>query len=166
MINEGEPDPAATAIAERAGVSVRTIYQHFADLESLYAGLVETQAVRVQPLLAAPEASGDLDQRIDSVVAQRRRLHETTAPVRRAISGRAATSPSIRRRLEDLAAVLRSQLREQFRNELDEADDPALLEALDALCSFETWERLRRTQTLDADQAAAALAVALRRLLR
>jgi AcrR family transcriptional regulator len=36
LIDEGDLQPTANRIAERAGISLRLIYHHFGDLESLY----------------------------------------------------------------------------------------------------------------------------------
>src|SRR3546814_6231042 len=37
LIDEGDLRPTAPRVAERAGVSVRSVFQHFDDLESLHA---------------------------------------------------------------------------------------------------------------------------------
>ena len=44
------------------------------------------------------------------------------------------------------------------------AQDPATLEALDLLLSFETWARLRDDQGLSPDQAREVLEAAVRKL--
>ena len=36
LLEEGELQPTATRIAERAGISLRLIYHHFGDLEALF----------------------------------------------------------------------------------------------------------------------------------
>jgi TetR/AcrR family transcriptional regulator of autoinduction and epiphytic fitness len=35
LYQEGDPQPPARAIAERAGVSLRTVFQHFNDMDTL-----------------------------------------------------------------------------------------------------------------------------------
>lgn len=37
LMLEGDPQPTARRVAERAGVSLRTLWGHFADLEALFA---------------------------------------------------------------------------------------------------------------------------------
>jgi AcrR family transcriptional regulator len=163
LITDGVRSPTAAEIAERAGVSVRSVFQHFEDLEALYDDLVEEQSARVAPLVLSLRTGGDIERRIDALVDQRRVLFETITPVRRAIAGRTDASPAVRARVADLDAELRAQVKEQFRRELDER--PEVIEAVDLLASFEGWDRLRTTQQLDSARAAAALRGALTLLL-
>lgn len=164
LLNDGERSPTTAAIAARAGVSVRSVFQHFDDLEALYADLAREQARRVEPLLDRPAVAGSRDQRIAVLVARRSELYETIAAVRHAVAGRASDSPALRARLDELSAVLRAQLTEQFADELSDADD-ALVHAVDLVTSFEAWDRLRVDQRLDAGAAADVVATAVARLL-
>src|SRR5687768_11953208 len=54
LVEDGDLRPTAPRIAERAGVSVRSVFQHFVDLESLFAAVadrwVERLAVLVVPV--------------------------------------------------------------------------------------------------------------------
>ncbi len=114
LLVEGDPTPTTAQIAERAGVSVRSLFGHFADTEALYRDLAREQAVRVTPLVEALERTGTLPQRIDALVAQRAELFETIAPVRHAIGTRAGRSEALQARLGEVAMVLRDQVSHQF----------------------------------------------------
>jgi AcrR family transcriptional regulator len=169
LLNDGATNPTAATIAERAGVSVRSVFQHFDDLESLYADLAAEQRDRVEPLLQALQRPDALDERIDAFVRHRRELFETITPVRHAIGSRAEASAALADRIEELARTLRAQVARQFDDELallGRAERASLLETLDLLGSFEAWDRMRVHQSLTPDAAAAALTAALRRLLR
>ena len=160
LLVEGDPTPTTAQIAERAGVSVRSLFGHFADTEALYRDLAREQAVRVTPLVEALERTGTLPQRIDALVAQRAELFETIAPVRHAIGTRAGRSEALQARLGEVAMVLRDQVSHQFADELDVLDADGgrrLLDALDLLCSFEAWDRLRGVQGLGRPAAAESL---------
>lgn len=160
LINDGVRAPTASQIAQRAGVSVRSVFQHFNDIEALYEDLAAEQRDRVAPLLSALERPDALSERIDALVTQREQLYETITPVRHAIGGRAADSPALRARLEELSRALRSQIAEQFETELAALDSQLAeqrLHALDMVCSFEAWDRLREYQRLDTDGAAQVL---------
>lgn len=85
LINDGVRAPTASQIAQRAGVSVRSVFQHFSDLEALYEDLAGEQRERVAPLLASLQRPQHLSDRIDALVAHRSELFETIAPVRHAI---------------------------------------------------------------------------------
>ncbi len=163
LVTDGVRAPTAAQIAERAGVSVRSVFQHFEDLEALYGDLVEEQAARIAPLVASLRTDGDTATRVDALVQQRQLLFETITPVRRAIAERSTASPVLRERISDLDTVLRTQVHEQFLHELDERPDVA--EVVDLITSFEAWERLRTTQGLDSDGAAATLRASLTHLL-
>ena len=170
LLNDGVANPTAATIAERADVSVRSVFQHFDDLESLYADLAAEQSSRVEPLLQSLETPAARHDRIVALVAHRAELFETIAPVRHAIGSRADGSPALAARIAELAATLRDQVEHQFGAELDAlgGDTPArthLLDTLDLLASFEAWDRMRVHQDLDARAASATLTDALQRLL-
>lgn len=168
LINDGVREPTASQIAQRAEVSVRSVFQHFSDIEALYEDLASEQRGRIAPLLASLERPADLADRIDALVAQRRNLFEAIAPVRHAIGGRAVESPALRARLDELSAALRSQLADQFDDELTAINDTQgeqTLHALDVVCSFEAWDRMREYQRLDAEGAAAVMQTAVAALL-
>ena len=168
LLVEGDPTPTTARIAERAGVSVRSLFGHFADSEALYRDLAREQAARVTPLVEALERSGTLPQRIDALVAQRAELFETIAPVRHAIGSRAGSSVALRARLGEVATMLRDQVGEQFSEELAGSGpdgERQLLDVVDLLCSFEAWDRLRCVQGLGRSAAAESLRSTLTTLL-
>ncbi len=168
LLNEGVLEPTSQQIAATAGVSVRSIFQHFEDLEALYADLARAQDERTRPWFDGLDARGDLSTRIDALARQRRDLFEHIAPVRHAIGSRARTSASLAARLEDVDRQLRVQVAEQFADELGARRGAArddLLTALDLLWSFDAWDRLRAVQGLAPEGAARALVRASRSLL-
>ena len=84
LLYEGELQPTAERIAERAGVSERSVFQHFADREELYQAVAMQQFERIMPTLRPVDPSRPLPDRIDAFVDQRSRLLEAVTPVRRA----------------------------------------------------------------------------------
>lgn len=160
LLREGVDQPGAAEIAERSGVSVRSVFRHFDDLESLYAVAVDRQMLRVAPLFEAPFPAGSLDERISALIAQRVRLYEEIHPVRRAGERLRGRSKVIRDHLDASHALLRRHLTETFASELDErsgADRRQLLDALDAATSWLTWYQLRDEQGLSASKAAGVM---------
>jgi AcrR family transcriptional regulator len=164
LLEQGETRPTARMIAARAGVSVRSIFQHFDDLEGLYGDLVTVQAARVQPLVDALSDSGDVEARIDDIVRQRSELFEAIAPMRHAVGTRARHSAVLARRIRELSETLHRQVGDQFSHELA-GQGADLTLALDVICSFESWDRLREHHGLDVAGAAEVLRSSLRRLL-
>jgi TetR/AcrR family transcriptional regulator of autoinduction and epiphytic fitness len=167
LITEGDPRPSARSIAERAGVSVRSIFQHFADLESLREDVLRIQTERVRPMVLDLDRHGDLDERITALVDQRCALYEFIAPLRRSMT-HVERGPAIELRVAEMADALRHQVAVQFRSELEvlgpERRGPALA-ALDALTSYEAWDQLRRSQGLSAEDARHAVAAAVAALV-
>lgn len=168
LLNDGQATPTAQQIADAAGVSVRSVFQHFEDFEELYGDLAQAQAAQTQELFDALTTDGDQATRIRHLAAQRSRLFERISPVRHAIGTRARSSASLARRLEDVAVLLRGQIEQQFAEELRArrgVERRDLLEALDLLWSFESWDRLRSAQGLSVTAAAATLERTTARLL-
>src|SRR3954463_14367776 len=72
LLTEGDLRPTAERIAERAGVSPRSVFKHFPDRESLFASASEIQEGRIRELMAdLPDASAPLQDRIDEFGKQR-----------------------------------------------------------------------------------------------
>ena len=84
LLDEGQLTPTAAAIAARAGVSERSVFQHFADRESLFEAVAREQYARVVPTLVPVDASLPLSERIDQFARQRAYLYERVGGVRRA----------------------------------------------------------------------------------
>jgi TetR/AcrR family transcriptional regulator, regulator of autoinduction and epiphytic fitness len=168
LIDEGVGVPAGAAVADRAGVSLRSIFRHFDDLESLYVAAIDRHAQRVDPLFAAPSAKGDLAERIDALVASRSRLYEGIAPVRRVAEQLRNQSGAIAQRLLATRKTLVAQLPAQFGGELarfDDGDRRELLAAIESATSWATWNELRVDQRCSVARAEAVVRRTLRALL-
>ncbi len=167
LVGDGVAHPRARQIAERAGVSVRSIFQHFEDLDGVRADVVALQARRIRPLVDGLDPDGDIGTRITALVDQRARLYEFVTPMRRTMES-AGSSEAIERGLHELDTTLRSQVAAQFAPELQALERTSrqdLLAALDAWCSFATWDHLRRSGGRSVLQARRALRTGLGRLL-
>jgi AcrR family transcriptional regulator len=168
LYNDGVLSPAAGEIAARAGVSERSVFRHFADLESLAATAIERQWARVGHHFAAPDHSGPLDQRIANLVAQRLAIHAAAAGAARAATLMAPSSPTIRHALTARRLLLRRQIAVQFAPEvagLARPERAVVVAALDAACSFEQVEYLRVHAGLSAARTGAVIARTLHALL-
>lgn len=160
LFHGGSYQPTTDEIARRAGISPRSLFRYFDDVEDLSRAVIDRELVATQPLLelAVPDGA-PLDDRIRALVAARVRLFEVVAPTARAARLAAARNPVIARRLRERRALLRAQVRRL----LDPPD--GALPALDALCSFETYELLRHDQRLSKARATEALVSALQALV-
>ncbi len=145
LLDEGDVTPTGARIAERAGVSLRSIGLHFDDREQLLeavaaqrVGAVLATAVQIDPAL--PFA-----QRVDVFVEQRSVVLEALSTVSVASRIYEATSPALRRRRQGLLKIGRAEVRGVFELELQGADgvDEELLDAADVAAGWNTWSWLR-----------------------
>ena len=133
--------PSIPEVAARAGVSVRSVHNHFADVEALRGEVAHRQAERYAHLMT-PVAT--LDELLDA----RSTFFEAVTPVRRAALLSVDRSPTVAANLARLDDVLRRQLTGLFPG-----IDADTLEAVDALTSWDAWNRLRTAQGLSVAQA-------------
>jgi AcrR family transcriptional regulator len=154
LLESGDLKPSANAIAARAGVSVRSVFQHFDDLETLYAALVERQTERVRALNVDIDSRAAFASRLAMFVDHRARLYERIAPVRRATLLAAHDSPTLQRALKAAATRHAREVGEVFGPELEQARNATdLRAALTVATSWEAWERLRTSQRCSVDSA-------------
>jgi TetR/AcrR family transcriptional regulator, regulator of autoinduction and epiphytic fitness len=146
LLRAGDPEPTAKAVAARAGVSLRLVFFHFADMDDLYHFVAALQLRRQSSSMPRLSPRLSLASRIERTVAHRAALFEDVSPVRRALARRASSSPAVAQAIAAADNLLRESLRTTFAPELTELA-PAVrseyLGALDASTSWELWERLR-----------------------
>ncbi len=159
LLEQGDLRPTAPRVAEQAAVSVRSVFQHFDDLETLHAAVAERLVERVAVLVLPVAPTLPLDTRLDHFVHQRALLLEAVTPIRRAAQVHGPFSPEITARLRDGHAFLRAEVERTFGPELDAAGEArgAVLDALDAALSWSTWEDLRTSLGRDQQAAEAVL---------
>jgi AcrR family transcriptional regulator len=151
LLREGDPDPTAKAIAERAGVSLRLVFHHFSDIDDLYNAVGALQLERHWTDLPELPAKLSLSSRIERTVRHRSILYEEVSPVRRAAIRRSGSSTRITLAMAYTDGLLVQNLSSAFAPELahtDEGERADLLVALDAVSSWESWDRIRRCSKL------------------
>ena len=156
LVDEGDLRPTAPRIAERAKVSVRSVFQHFDDLEGLYAAVGDRIVERLSHVLMTVDGSLPIAERIEEVVRQRVILLEAITPVRRAATVHAPFSAEVRQRLQKGHDFMRAEVERVFEPELSgqDAEDRAdLLDALDTALSWASWDNLRSLNGRSADEA-------------
>jgi TetR/AcrR family transcriptional regulator of autoinduction and epiphytic fitness len=168
VLAEGDLQPTAERIAERAGVSLRTVYQHFPDRQALHKAVAERQWREVGKVIEIISSDLPLAERIDRLVAQRARIWEIVTPVRRVALLNAPFQPEIADEIARARAVTRDGVERLFAQELGSlptGDRTEVLEALNVAAEWPTWETLRAHQGLGIDEAQAIVRRMLRALL-
>jgi TetR/AcrR family transcriptional regulator of autoinduction and epiphytic fitness len=168
LLEEGELRPTAERIAERAGVSERSVFQHFPDREAFFEAVARQQWERVIREVEPVDSSRPLAERIDAFLGQRARIFEQVTPVLRA--GRLFEHES------DVAAgwltsarrATANEVERVFRRELQQAEGgerAVLLAALVSASSWLAWEGYRAHQRLGVERARAAMRTTVEALL-
>jgi AcrR family transcriptional regulator len=160
LVREGDPRPTARQIAERANISLRSVYVHFDDLEDLFLAAAERQMAVVATMIEPIPEDLPLDERITAMCRLRARIFEEVGPIRRAAELQAPFSPTLSQLLTRVRTASREGLSTLFARELDELPAKARrsrLGALDAAVSAETWDLLRRSHDMSCAEASATM---------
>lgn len=165
LLDKGAIEPTAAEIADRAGVAVRSIGQHFASREELLLAVAEHHAARLRPAPRIAKTSS-LEERLSVFVKHRAKVLEGSSAMRRAAAVVLARSPSIAEALRRVAAERRAASRELFAAEIAKAENPEATERAVALISSgRAWDSLRHDMGLGPSAAREQLAFTLRTLL-
>jgi AcrR family transcriptional regulator len=165
LFEDGVYQPNSAQIAERAGLSPRSLFRYFDDVDDLNRAAIDQQLATARPLLDVGAGPHDaLGLRIARLVDARIRLYDAITPGARAARITAHRHLLVAEQVADSRSFLREQIRRLFATELA-GSRAAILPAVDALCSFETYELLRADQNLSRPKIAATLVHALTTLL-
>lgn len=158
--------PTVAEVAERAGISQRSVFRYFDDVDQLTRAAVDARFRQGAALVGMPSPIPvALDDRLRELAASRSRLFEFLGPTARVVRTRLVDNPVLIESVERSRHALRSQLREVLAPELEAAGGEVTLAALDVVYSFEAWDLLRRDQGLSPEEAAAVLVAAASALL-
>ncbi|KUL29107.1 TetR/AcrR family transcriptional regulator [Actinoplanes awajinensis] len=163
LIAEGDLRPTADRIAKLAGVSLRALWSHFADMEALMAAsgqrVLEQRDASYRPI----PADLPLPDRIDAFCRQRVRLLEEIGPAARASALKEPFSSALQSYRRMHVSRVRDELTSTFGPEIGTDED--LLNALTAISLWPAWSTWREAMDLPVEAAQAALARGVRALL-
>jgi AcrR family transcriptional regulator len=166
MITETSVAPTVVGVARRADVSVRSVFQHFHDVESLF--VTVTDSIRADLVVPEmPSASRPLAGRIESIVAAFAELFDKVVPLRVA-AGQFVDHPVLLERSQTARKELRDATFEVFAPEfamLSEQAREELADAIGAALSLDAWIVLRRRDRLSLERATAVWRLTLTALL-
>jgi AcrR family transcriptional regulator len=168
LLREGQFKPRAADIALRADVSVRTVFRLFDDLDQMLVAAADSQTRRTSHLFLAPAPTGSRLERVRDLAEHRATLYEEIGPVRRAALRNAPFQGVLQRRIARADRLLRHQLTETFREELDHVSvsrRDALAAGLEVLTSFSAWTNLRSEQRLSVARSKEVVGTSLVALL-
>ena len=142
LIRAGDLAPSADAVAARAGLSARSLFRYFDDLDDLCRTAIAWQLEAVESELHRDIVDGPLAERVAAAIAQRVRLFETMGEVGTFARLRAPFQPLIADELQAARRILRQRLRAILAPSVAGDAEPVVA-AADVLCSFEAYRLLR-----------------------
>jgi AcrR family transcriptional regulator len=176
--------PSTAEIAERAGLSHRSLFRYFDDFDDLCREAIGRAEQRARPLIPIGiDRAAPLGDRIEALVTQRLRLFEALGAVALVSRLNAPFAPVLAAELTKNRAFLRAQLTDLFAQELNPAQEASAapeasaaqeasipegsvaLAAADVLCSFESFHLLSSDQGLSSADIRTVLTAALTALL-
>jgi TetR/AcrR family transcriptional regulator of autoinduction and epiphytic fitness len=158
LIREGDLDPPTAEIAQRAGVSHRSVFRYFDDLRDLV-----REAISVEFAAAAAASTihefgeGTLQQRIDAIITARLTAYDHAYGASRVARLKSGQIPDIDPALAEITRLLRVQLTEQFAVELSSRSDSerdSIVDAILLLTEFASYDVQRRMLGYDHDRIA------------
>jgi AcrR family transcriptional regulator len=168
LLRESPQIPTAVQIAERAGFSVRSIFERFPDLLSLRIAATD-HAFALGNAQATPrDVEADRPKRLRSQVEIRAHTCERWLPLWRALNANQGESSELKMRIRLARELILKRLELMYQPELSplsEIDRKRTLIALEALTDFESWGRMRDLYGLSFEQACALWIGAIDRLL-
>ncbi|MEK7292135.1 MAG: TetR/AcrR family transcriptional regulator [Actinomycetota bacterium] len=169
LYDEGQIDVSAAEIAHRAGLSERSLFRYFDDVDDLYRAACDAQFDRISSFADITDLGrGSLESKVEHFVDQRIRLFKKVGNIGRVARAHSHRVPRIQKQLSRGRRILRDQLLNHFRNELAAMDRPSRLattSGIDVLCSYESYELMRHDQGLSDTVIRAALTISLTKLL-
>jgi AcrR family transcriptional regulator len=169
IIREGNLQPGASEIADRAGVSHRSIFRYFEDLDDLVRTAIDQAFVEAGPLAQIPDVgSGSLQQRIAAYVDSRVALFQQVDGTMQLARMRSPKIPAINEGIAVIAKLFRTQIAEHFAPELDAIDDDdraLLIDGILVLTSYESFSTHNRLLDSDDERIRSAWVCALTSLL-
>jgi AcrR family transcriptional regulator len=158
LLRESPRVPTAAQIAERAGYSVRSLFERFSDLLALSLAAADFAFAQANAQAVIRNVSADRPTRIRTQVETRAGTCERWLPLWRALQANQHYSPELRQRLRVMRDAVMRRLELMYRPELSalaEAERRGILIALEALTDFESWARMRSDHGLSIEGACA-----------
>ncbi len=156
LLRENPKVPTASRIAERAGYSVRSIFERFPDLLALSLAAADFAFVQANALAVIRDRDGDRQARLRSQVETRGDTCERWLRLWRVLNVNQGVSEELKTRVNTVRDMVRMRLELMYGPELSTLPGPArrqTLIALELLTDFESWGRMRELHGLSVEQA-------------
>ena len=156
LLRESPQIPTAATIAERAGYSVRSVFERFPDLHALRVAATDYAFTQGTAQAVAREFSGDRMTRLKSHVETRSWICEQWMPLWRALNANQGDSAELKSRIILVRQAILKRIELMYEPELATLDEIArrhTLIAIESLIDFESWARMREFSNLSVEEA-------------
>lgn len=168
LLRESPQIPTAATIAERAGYSVRSVFERFPDLHALRVAATDYAFTQGTAQAVARDFSGDRQTRLKSHVETRSWICEQWMPLWRALNANQGDSAELKSRIILVRQAILKRIELMYEPELATLDETAkrqTLIAIESLIDFESWARMREFSNLSVEEAREVWIVSIDRLL-
>lgn len=163
LIRAGEMTPTALQVAECANVSLRTVFRHFDELDSLRMEMSAQMEAEIRPILQEPFTAGEWRGRLNEMIGRRARIYERVMPLKVSASLKRFESAYL---MQDYMNFLTEE-REGLKAVLPKAiiADATLFSAVEMATSFQAWRRMRQDQGLSPTESERVMRLIVGRLI-
>ncbi len=169
LLREGHLDVSAATIAQRAGLSERSIFRYFDDLDDLYRAVCAVQFERERKHAEIDSfRTGSTSDKIDHFVAQRVRLFTSIGNVGRASRVFAHRNLVIAKQLRRARTLLHRQVADHFADELaalPASERQHVATVIDSLCNFESFTIMRNDYDMSISSITSTMTIGIRKAL-
>lgn len=168
LIQSGDLAPTAKSVADRARIGLRTVFQHFTDMNALHGAAGEEFISRLAPCAAHIRGDLPMVERMELLVADRSKLFEAVTMVRRSCERQEWMSVDVHGVIQRWERAGAQDTARVFAAELDLLpDEQRMIQtlAINAVISWSTWNHLRARCVLSTEDARAVMLRSLTSLL-
>lgn len=154
LLSGGELTPSTRRIALAAGVSPRTLFLHFPDLQALFAATADAVLCSVLAMAEPVDVALPLPGRAAAFLRGRFELYTYITPFALASRVRERSAPALRERIAEMSRVSIDNVAQTFAPELgllSQADCSDRLVALETSVGWAAWYHLREELGLEPD---------------
>jgi AcrR family transcriptional regulator len=168
LLRENRGTPTAAQIAERAGYSVRSLFERFPDLLTLGLAAADFAFTQANTQAVIRNVDADRATRIRTQVETRGQICEEWLPLWRSLTRNLHYSEELKVRMRRVREAVMFRIELMYRPELsmlDAVERKRFLIAVEAITDFESWARMRELYGLSPEEARAVWMRTIDRLL-
>lgn len=159
-VEEKKGLPTAEEVAEKAGLSRRSIFRYFENLDKLVVAAYNYQIDLLQekfPPPAMPQSKEESWEKVPELLGHLSSIYEDTSSIRKALSAQGLPNEVLQKINNLRSHSLRDRLKRHFQNYLSQLEDKQTKEnviyALEVSLSSDSWDYLRKSCGLSVERA-------------